>query len=141
MDDNQITKEKKFNRLQSITLIAAVVLFLLSGIWGVYAGNQYGKSKATYVSVSHLYDALNFYYQDQGRFPSADQLYNQSVLNAYNYIGNLPVPDDATGICAPYQKFIYTQSTPRDFSLQFCLLKGVAGYPAGVSTIKEDKNQ
>lgn len=135
------TKEEKFRRLQSTTMVAALVLFFLSAIWGIYAGYQYGKSKATYQSVSHLYDALNFYYQDQGRYPSADQLYNQSILTAYNYIGNLPKPDDATGKCSEYKDFIYTQSKPSDFSLQFCLLKPVGGYSSGLNVITEDKSK
>jgi hypothetical protein len=39
--------------------------------------------------------------------------------------------------CAPYQKFVYTQNSSRDFKLQFCLTKGVAGLSAGVHQFTE----
>lgn len=122
-------------RLQSISLIAASVLFLLCVFGGLYSGVQLGKSKATYESASAIYDALNYFHQDQGSYPSAEQFYNQQILVSYKYLNQFPKPEDASGTCSAYQDFIYTRPSSSDFQLQFCLTQPVGGYNAGVNVI------
>lgn len=122
------------SRLQLIVMVVAFVLFVLSLGWGIFSGFAYAKSVATYNNVDILNTALGYYFKDQGVYPTADQFYNQQVLRLL-YLNGMPKPEDASGACSAYTDFVYTQTNPKNFSLKFCLLQGVHGWPAGVNVL------
>jgi hypothetical protein len=124
----------KANRLQLITSVVAFVLLALSLAWGVLSGIANAKSRETYASVGNLYQAVQYFYADQGSYPSVDQVMNQQVLTL-DYLSAQPVPVDVSGKCAAYPEFEYVRNSSQSFSLSFCLLQGVGGYPAGLNSI------
>lgn len=122
------------SRLQLITAVVAFALLALSIGWGALSGMAHAKSKETYASASALYQAIQYFYSDQGSYPSADQVLNQQVLTL-DYLNTQPVPFDVSGECSAYPTFGYTRDTLQSFTLSFCLLQGVGGYHAGLNSI------
>ncbi len=122
-------------RLQLILMVVAFVLFAVSVIWGISSGNSYGKSVATYNNVDLINQALAFYFKDQSVYPSPTQFKDDQVLRLL-YLSAMPKPEDVTGVCANFKDFIYSQTNPHNFTLQFCLLQSVNGWPAGVNVLK-----
>lgn len=123
-------------KLQLIVLVVACVLFGLSVLFGIAAGFSAGKSKATFDSVSAVNKALQYYKQDQGRFPTADQFYNQRIL-VPNYMDTVPEPQDLSGGCAKYTEFIYAQTAPSNYVLEFCLTSAAGGLGKGLHAFTE----
>ena len=126
----------KLIRVQKMILWAAVFLFVAGIGLGIISGITYAQSRATYQNALEVREALRYYRDDQDRYPSADQFRNQNILVPY-YLDRLPSPVGASGTCAQYGAFVYSQASSRDFSLQFCLEQGVAGLSAGVHTFTE----
>lgn len=135
----EITPENSVSssRLQSKVLVAAFLLVTVSIAWGAYSGYRLGQSKATLAQASNLNDALRFYYQDQGRYPSSDQFYNKNILTAFSYLDGLPKPESVSGQCSDYKDFYYSQSSPQKFALIFCITRSAEGFSKGVHTITE----
>lgn len=135
----ELTSENSVSssKLQSKVLVAAFVLLVASIAWGSYSGYRVGQSKATLVQASNLNDALRFYYQDQGRYPSADQFYNKNILTAFSYMDGLPKPESTSGECSDYKDFYYSQTSPQKFALTFCITRSAEGFSKGVHTITE----
>jgi len=126
-------QKKKFDRakLQLVVLVVAFVLFGLSALFGIASGISYGKAEATYAYASRINQALGFYKNDQGRYPSVDQFYNQRILIP-NYLSDLPSPQDVSGACSNYQSFAYAQTDPQTYSLIFCLTQNANGLKSGL---------
>lgn len=139
----ELTQENStsVNKLQSKILVAAFVLLLVSVLWGAYSGYRVGQSKATLTQASNLNEALRFYYQDQDRYPSAEQFYNKNVLTAFNYISNLPKPENISGNCSSKTDFYYSQSSTQNFALSFCLTRSTGGFSKGTHTLTEKGTQ
>ncbi len=119
MEDLQ-NKLTGFERLQSLILTAAFILFAGAMVLGIFRGVTWGKDKATYKDVQTISSALQFYFSDQDRYPTATQFNDQKVLVPF-YLSALPAPENVGGACSSSDQFIYTQSQPANFTLQFCL--------------------
>ena len=128
------------NRLQSIYVTAAFILFVLALIFGMFSGVKSGKDQATYRNVETINNALHYYFTDQDSYPTAEQFNNQEILVPL-YMPAIPVPDNVSGVCKDYQKFDYSQQNNQSFNLKFCLTKGLAGLSAGVHTLTEKELQ
>lgn len=121
---------------QLIILIAAFILFILAIIFGIMSGRWSAKANADYQNVMHLNAALNYYFSDQDRYPSADEFYNQKIL-VPQYLTSMPIVAGTGGVCAGYDQYFYSQSEPARFSLKFCLLKPVASLSKGPHELTE----
>jgi len=124
------------NKLQSIFLAAAFVLFVLSAVWGIFSGVASGKDQATYANVDALNSALHYYFSDQDQYPTATQFKDQLILVPL-YLSSMPQPLSTGGSCAGINDFAYSQSKPSDFKLQFCLQQGTNGLSAGIHALSE----
>ncbi|TSC66429.1 MAG: hypothetical protein G01um101477_86 [Candidatus Doudnabacteria bacterium Gr01-1014_77] len=132
-----ISREK----LQLIVLVAVVLLFALILIWGIFSGLALGKAKSTYRQVDNINTALQYYYKDQDRYPTADQFNNQKILVPY-YMQSMPTPESAgSGACSNIKDFVYSQKTPKTFSLQFCMNAKANGLSGGVHILTEQSLQ
>ena len=123
-------------KLQSIFLAAAFVLFVLSLLWGIFAGMNLGKAKATYANVVSIHNALEYYHSDQDAYPTAAQFDNQLILVPL-YISAMPKPVNPSSLCAGKNSFVYSQAKPSDFNLQFCLQSATAGLSKGFHVLSE----
>jgi len=112
------------------SLIAAVVL-LLAIFWGVSQGRKISQSKIIIQTANNSAAALQYFYKDQNRYPSAEEFANQNLM--LNYMSNFPLPDFASSVCS--QSFAYKRPDPLTFSLSFCLPAAQGGYLAGWNSI------
>lgn len=117
--------------MQSLTLVAVIILFVLSILWGIFSGITLGKDQANYQNVENLNQALHYFNSDQDRYPTADEFYTQKLLTPF-YMSAMPSPPNINGACKNYSQYYYSQSLPSDFSLQFCLNSGTHGLSSGV---------
>lgn len=134
-----ITKKETFisQRTQSLILIAAVVLFFVSLGLGLWQGYRYGQDQANLKNVSEISSALTFYHQDQDRYPTQDEFANQAILIPY-YMSAMPVPANLSGECKTFTQYAYSQETPQDYSLQFCLNNAISGWSKGINVLKNE---
>jgi type II secretory pathway pseudopilin PulG len=135
MPDELQTQMNKRNKLQKIITIAVFILLAVSILWGIFSGISYARSKITYENAFAVREALRYYREDQDAYPSAEQFAEQKILVPY-YLEKMPV-GKTTGKCEQYKDFVYSQSTSKDFKLQFCLTHKIKGLPAGVHQYTE----
>ena len=125
------------SQLHSAILIVAF-LFLICGIgFGVLSGINIGHAEATYKNAMLMNTALGYYYNDQNSYPSENQLYSNDILTLY-YLNSMPAPVSPGGVCKQYTQFYYSQNTPNDYALVFCLQKPVYGLSAGVHELTQN---
>ncbi|GAC1413084.1 MAG: hypothetical protein NVSMB66_4040 [Candidatus Doudnabacteria bacterium] len=136
MQEAIISQTVQTRKLQSYFLAAAFILLVLSLLLGIYSGVASGKDQATYKNVSAVYEALNYYNTDQGRYPSEVQFNEQKILIP-SYLSAMPVPENAEGVCSSAKDFKYSQQSPDSFRLDFCLQKGAYGLGKGFHSFTE----
>ncbi len=128
-------------KLQLVILVAVVILFVLVLLWGIFSGLALGKAQSTYRQVDNINTALGYYFKDQDRYPTADQFSNQKILVPY-YMQAMPIPESAgSGVCSNYKDFLYSQKSPKTFTLQFCLNAKAYGVSKGVHILTEQSLQ
>jgi hypothetical protein len=108
------------------SLITAVVL-LLAIFWGAGYGQKISQSKIIIQTAKNAVLALQYFYQDQNRYPTAEEFGNQNLM--LNYMSNFPLPEFPSSACS--QSFVYKRTDPADFTLSFCLPTAEAGYQTG----------
>ncbi len=128
---------RAFSRQQLILVSLAFVIFAAVAVWAILSGFSSGKSTATYRNVQKIQTALQYYYQDQDAYPTADQFYNQNALTV-SYLSAMPQPLDSSGVCKAYPQFYYTPQGSSNYQLQFCLVKPVSGLSAGLHQATAD---
>ncbi len=131
-----IQKSEVSKKLQSIYLTAAFILFVLAVVFGIFSGVAQGKDRATYENVETLNNALQYYFSDQDRYPTAAQFNDQLILLPL-YMSAMPEPKNASGLCEDYKKFEYAQKNSKSFELKFCLRKGTKGLSKGSHVLTE----
>jgi hypothetical protein len=120
---------------QPLTVLVAAVILL----WSLYLGISHGRSQAQAESVlqnaAQLKKALNYFYNDQNRFPTAEEFADKNVIE--KYAQNFPPPEFTTAACA--QSFVYKRPTPGSFVLNFCLPASTGGFNSGWNQVTESK--
>ncbi len=127
-------------KLQSIYVTAAFILFVLMIIWGIFSGVALGKDQATYKNVETLNNALHYYFSDQDRYPTATQFNDQQILVPL-YMSKMPQPVNVSGICGESSQFEYSQKNSQTFNLNFCLRKGAYGLSKGIHNLTDKEVQ
>ncbi len=112
------------------SLIAAVVL-LLAVVGGVNNGKKIAQAKILIQTSKSAASALQYFYQDQNRYPTATEFENQNLM--LSYFSNFPLPNYPSSACS--QSFVYKRADPAAFSLSFCLPVASSGYQAGWNNI------
>ncbi len=123
---------------QSLTLVAAIILFILSLAFGIFSGLSLGKDKANYENVSNIYRALNYFFKDQDRFPTADEFSSQKILAPF-YMSTIPMAANLQGACKNFTDYVYARQTTTSYDLQFCLNNAVSGWNSGLNTLSVSK--
>lgn len=122
-----------------ILKISGIILFALSTIGAVWLaisnGQKSAQSRQIIKDATALTAALEYFYEDQNRYPSRDEFSDQNVMR--QYADNFPPQQFLSVNCATNYEYINTFRS--DYELRFCLPKGVAGYQAGWNSIKAPK--
>ena len=112
------------------SLIAAVVL-----LWAIFGGLSQGQkisqSQIITQTAKNVAAALNYFYQDQNRYPSATEFADQNLM--LTYMTNFPLPNYPSSSCS--QSFVYKRADAGSFQLSFCLPTAEGSYQAGWNTI------
>lgn len=118
------------------SLIAAVVL-LLAIVWGINNGKKIAQAKIIIQTSKNAVSALQYFYQDQNRYPTAVEFADQNLM--LNYMSNFPLPDYPSSNCS--QSFVYKRADAATYQLSFCLPTAEGGYQAGWNMMGNDKNE
>ncbi len=112
------------------SLIAAVVLFwaILSGIG---SGQLLAQSQMVVQTSQNIGKSLQYFYQDQDRYPSATEFANQNVM--LTYATGFPLPEYISKNCS--ESFVYKRLSLNVFELDFCLPVATNNYQAGWNKI------
>ena len=111
-------------------LIAAILVavFVILVLGGATAGRKKAQSAMVLSQAQGLIKALDFFYGDNDRFPTADEFANEQIM--FNYLSRYPATADVqTSVCP--QSFVYLRSSPQSFQLNFCLPRVTGAYQKG----------
>ena len=116
------------------SLVVAAILLL-----SVFSGYSKGKISAQSFAVAQTAietsKALQNFYSDQDRYPSAVEFENSEIM--LKYLSGFPLPDFPTASCT--RSFDYKRSDAQNFQLSFCLPSGSGIYKAGWNSISNSK--
>lgn len=111
----------------SLTVIMVAVILLLSLSFGYDNGRMYAQSEVVKHNVQSLSAGLEYFFQDQERYPTALEFADQPQMAAY--FDSFP-PENFTGSqCS--ESFIYKRPDISSYQLNYCLLKSFGGESAG----------
>ena len=113
----------------------AVVLFF-SIILGSSKGKALSQAETVVSNFKQLEKALEYFYNDQDRFPTAGEFTDPEIFGRY-LEGSLSNLNITTKTCA--QSFIYNRISFVSYKLQFCLPAEAAGYKSGWNQKIESK--
>lgn len=119
-----------------ILKIAGIVIFVLitvGAVWlAIINGQKSAQSRQIVKDAAALAVSLEYFYEDQNRYPSNDEFLDQNVMR--QYADNFPPQQFVSTTCTENYQYLNTFRT--DYELRFCLPKGVAGYRTGWNTLK-----
>lgn len=117
----------KIGSLALLTILTALLLWV-----AVINGQRSAQSRQIVKDVTAISQALEYFYQDQNRYPAIGEFEDQNVMR--QYLSNFPPKEFASGVCV--ESISYQNNFRNDYELRFCLPKGVKGYRTGWNSIK-----
>lgn len=116
------------------SLIVAVLLFVAI-FQGAKAGKDTAQADAIIEAAQNLSAGLEYFYNDQDRFPNVLEYGDQNIM--LNYFNVFPVPSFVSSFCR--ESFVYKKNTSSGVSLSFCLPKEAGGYQKGWNILNFSK--
>lgn len=113
-----------------IAFIVVVLTFVLGilALSGFSSGKKQAQSKVVLGMVFEIEKGLDFFYKDNGRFPSANEFLEEKIMAPYfNQLPALPEIDPK--ICNA--AYIYNRPSIKSYELNFCLPKSTDGFIRG----------
>ena len=126
------------SNLKAYLLIVVMVLFFAGVLsLGVSGGRKKAQSEFVSSQAAEIVQALDFFYQDNNRFPTADEFGNSQIMGNYltNSFGS-PYVNEAACTSA----ITYLRPAAGNYKLNFCLLSAVSGFKKGWNSVSNDKN-
>ncbi|MBL8029790.1 MAG: hypothetical protein JNN11_00915 [Candidatus Doudnabacteria bacterium] len=124
------------NYFKYIILGVLALLVVLLSLWGLGAGKKQAYSKTLVENVKAVVLALDFFYNDNNRFPTADEFLNREIMQSY--FSNYPVFEEwSQGACSP--AFSYSRPAANNYKVDFCLVTQVGEYKSGWNQIIKEK--
>lgn len=118
-----------------IFLVLFIVLLSLA-VFGQGRGKDQAKAKEIVASVGSIVSSLDFFYNDNNRFPTADEFASKEIMQDYFSV----YPDFNTwseGACDA--GFNYTRPNTKAYKLDFCLPSNSGEYKKGWNEIANSK--
>ncbi len=120
-------------KILKIIGISIAVIITVGLLWvAVVNGQRSAQGRQVVKDVETVIQALEYFYQDQNRYPSLNEFEDQNVMR--QYLSNFPPQEFTSGVCD--QSIDYVNTFRSDYELRFCLPKGVKGYRTGWNMIK-----
>ncbi|MEZ4180637.1 MAG: hypothetical protein R3B41_03985 [Candidatus Doudnabacteria bacterium] len=121
-------------KVLKISLIIAIAILAVVAVWGGWAqGRAVAQSKQILRDTKAMQEAFEYFYKDQGRYPSTDEFLDQNIMRTY--LTNFPPQEFATKNCA--QTYQYLNPFPENYELRFCLPTGSQGFVSGWNRIEK----
>ncbi len=111
-------------------ILSGVFLFLV--FFGVSSGKKQAQSILVLNQVSEEILALNYFYDDNNRYPTGDEFARSEVMQ--NYLTKIPKSSDIQNSFCP-ETLKYLRPRPESYELSFCLPKAQDGYKLGWNKI------
>ncbi|QQS22790.1 hypothetical protein IPM19_04145 [bacterium] len=123
------------NKLKILKYSAGVIFIALAVLllwWAYRAGQHAGQSRQAVKDANAIKQALEYFYQDQNRYPATDEFKDDNLMR--QYVSGFPPKQYPSEQCPA--TFQYSNNFRNDYELRLCLTKGVSGFKEGVNIIK-----
>lgn len=117
--------------IRYIATLFFVALAILLLWWAYLNGRKAGQSRQAVKDANSIRQALEYFYQDQNRYPATDEFKDDNLMR--QYISGFPPKQYPSETCRA--TFEYSNNFRNDYELRFCLSKGVNGYLTGWNKI------
>lgn len=122
-----------FWKIFKIVILSLLVILTAGLLWvAIVNGQRSAQARHVVKDVNAISQALEYFYQDQNRYPAIGEFEEQNVMR--EYLSNFPPQQFVSGPCT--ESITYQNSFRNDYELRFCLPKGVKGYQTGWNSIK-----
>lgn len=118
-----------------VTVLFAAVILLWVLLSAIGAGRAQAQSNVVLENVRSISLALNYFYEDQGRFPKLQEFQNKNIM--LNYLSSLPENKFVSKTCS--QNFAYERLSQNAYEFSFCIPAATAGYDPGWNKLKVSK--
>lgn len=115
-----------------LTVIITAVILFFSLLWGISAGQQLAQAGLVAANANSIARGLQFFYQDQNRFPTAIEFQNRNIM--LGYFNNFPPMEFISSGCPG--SFIYKRTSSQKFQLDFCLPKAFQNFSRGWNVLQ-----
>ncbi len=120
--------------IQFLSSLLAAVILLVGVLMGVGEGKKLAQSAVLAGNSAAVVKGLHYFYQDQGRFPTAMEfLDNRNLM--LNYFTVFPMKVIPVAGCS--ENFAYQRPTQQTFKLGFCLPVPWSAFHAGWNQFTE----
>lgn len=121
--------------LQYLTvIILAVVLFFMFSS-GISSGKSLAQSENIVRNTNELEKALDNFYKDQNRFPTAEEFADKNIMG--QYLSIFPIQEFSSAVCS--QTYLYKRLSAGSYQLNICVPKAALGFRAGWNQKTETK--
>ena len=110
------------------TVIGMAVILFIGLFWGWNTGKIRAQTQTVLANEQALEKALENFYNDQNRYPTAGEFSDPNILGVYVQ-GSYPVADIQTKVCS--QSFLYRRISFTTYQLNYCLPNASGNFPAG----------
>ena len=122
--------------IKYIILAVLSILIVLLSFLGINRGKDRAKAQAILENTKAIVSSLDFFYNDNNRFPTADEFANKELMQSY--FSTYPdFQSWSSKNCAP--AYGYTRPSARSYKLDFCLPASAEDYKAGWNEIVNSK--
>ena len=119
-------------QLWKILAVIVVAVILFFGVFlGLSSGKHKAQSQAIATNTESLQKALEFFYSDQNRYPTALEFANTAIMS--QYMSSFPPANIVSKNCP--ETFTYKQQSVSSYQLRFCLPAAYGGAAAGWNSI------
>ena len=120
------------NKISKIlTVFILTVILLVVVLSGVKKGSSTAKAEATILITEQVMDALEYFYQDQERYPTVFEYGDFETISWY--FTKYPIANFSSENCPETLKYI--RSSSQKYELDFCLTSPVGKYAQGWNKI------
>lgn len=115
-----------------IVFVILAIIAVLALWWAFINGQQAGQSRQVLKNGKAIQQALEYFYQDQNRYPSTDEFLDQNLMR--QYLSSYPPQEFVSKTCPQGNgsvNYSYVNHFRNDYELRLCLPKAVQGFQAG----------
>lgn len=119
--------------IRAIAIAVFGIMFIVVIGFGVRSGYRRAQSKTVYKNTGELTAALNYFKQDNQRYPTATEFSDQNGFGRYLLTG-FPLKQLSAGQCQ--KSYNYILINPKVYALTVCLSANISGALAGTQELR-----